>query len=540
MGKPTSATALAKQFRLSWWDRALIGVAPSYGLNRVRARLTADLAARHYDAASMGRRTSGWRGSGTDANAANTPALSKLRDLSRDLRRNNGWARQAVRVIKNNTVGWGLSAKATGPFAAEADRIWKQWSRSIKADHDQRMNFSGLQGLAIETIVESGEVLALREPATVADGLAVPMRIRLIEPDYLDATKDGAVTNSSNVIRNGIELDNRGRRVAYWIYETHPGASGYYSTKSNRIDAANVAHCYLVERPGQLRGAPWLCAAIARLQDFDDYEDALLMQQKIAACFAAFVTDTTGESLALGKVDASTPQIEGLEPGMINYLKPGQSITFGSPPNVANQEVFSNQNLRRIAASVAVPYEEMTGDYSKVNFSSARMARISHYQHVHDWRWNMIVPAFCDVVFGWVMAEAAAIAGWPSIPGVEWTAPPMPLLEPDKEGVAYQRMIRAGVMTLQQAIRERGGDPDQHLAEFAESNAKIDQLGIVLDSDPRNTTTSGQAQASDAAEDDPDPVAVEDAAAAEEARQQARILATIERMIEAENAAARA
>ncbi|MDB4884152.1 MAG: phage portal protein, partial [Gemmatimonadetes bacterium] len=73
------------QLHVSWWDRFLIGIAPDWGLRRVRARATAKVLARHYEAASGGRRTSGWKRTSADANTANGPALATLRELSRNL-----------------------------------------------------------------------------------------------------------------------------------------------------------------------------------------------------------------------------------------------------------------------------------------------------------------------------------------------------------------------------------------------------------------------------------------------------------------------
>src|SRR5512139_372922 len=101
--------------RVSWWDRLLIGIAPQWGLERVRARATAQLAERHFEAASVGRRTSGWSRRLTDANAAASGAtLGYLRAQARDLVRNNPWARRGLRRILTSTVGWGIKPKATG------------------------------------------------------------------------------------------------------------------------------------------------------------------------------------------------------------------------------------------------------------------------------------------------------------------------------------------------------------------------------------------------------------------------------------------
>lgn len=484
----------------TWWDRFLIGIAPDWGLRRVQARAKASMLARHYEAAGGGRRTSGWYRSSSDANAANTPSITVLRELSRDLRRNNGWARRGIQAITNNTIGWGIEAKAIAgseSLAAESMAVWKAWANSVAADYDGRLAFiGGIQRLVMATVVESGEALVVRERAGNTDGLPVPLRVRVLEPDYLDHMKDGVMGETGPIVQ-GVELDGRGRRVAYWIYEQHPGAVRVFGNRfeSKRVLAEDVIHVYDVARPGQMRGVPWLAAAIAKLQDFDDYDDARLMQAKIAACFGAFVTDMDGGGTAVGAQSEDDERLETLEPGHISYLSPGKSVTFATPPSTSDHDSFSRTSLRRIGASIGgVPYEEMTGDYSQVNFSSARMARLAFFANVHAWRWDMVVPQLCAGVWRWVMELGASLNGWPEVPRAEWSPPPMPMLEPDKEGLAYTRMIRSGVMTYPEVIREQGKDPEMHMAEIAAANAKLDELGIVLDSDPRRTTVNGQGQ----------------------------------------------
>jgi len=45
--------------------------------------------------------------------------------------------------------------------------------------------------------------------------------------------------------------------------------------------------------------------------------------------------------------------------------------------------------------------------------------------------------------------------------------------------------IRSGTMTLAEVIARQGRNPDAVLAEIAATNAKLNALGLVLDSDPR-------------------------------------------------------
>ncbi len=482
----------------NWLDRLIIRLAPTYGLNRLRSKTTARLALRGYDAAGSGRRTAGWHRSSTDANGAAAGSLVRLRELSRDLRRNNGWAKRGIQVISSNSVGWGIKAKAkaeTPELAKNAISLWDSWANSKACDFDGRLTFTGIQRLVMDTVVESGEALILKEAANASDGLPVPLRIRVVEPDYIDTRKTGN-TESGGKIINGIELDGRGRRVAYWIYYEHPGAlvSGTHATlSSRRIPDADVIHVFQVDRAGQMRGVPWLSSAIAKLNDFDDYDDARLMQAKIAACFGAFVTDIDGAGSAIGEQSGDDEEelLETLEPGHIEYLQPGKSITFPTTPNVSDHGAFSETQLRRIAASLGVTYEDLTGDYSRVNFSSARMARLAHWNNINEWRWNMLIPQLCDGVWSWFAELAAPLQGWKSTPTAEWSPPPMPMLSPEKEGLAYTRLIRSGVITYAQAVRERGEDPEGHIAEIQEWNNKLDAAGIVLDSDARKTSGAG-------------------------------------------------
>jgi capsid protein len=55
-------------------------------------------------------------------------------------------------------------------------------------------------------------------------------------------------------------------------------------------------------------------------------------------------------------------------------------------------------------------------------------------------------------------------------------------------------MIRNGLKSRSQVVRELGGDPDALMEEIAKDNATADKLGLVFDSDPRKTTAAGQEQ----------------------------------------------
>jgi lambda family phage portal protein len=480
---------------LGWIDRAVGYLAPRWQLQRVRAKIATDLVLRHYEGASAGRRTQGWRRGNSDANAATAPFTARLRDVARDLVRNNPHAESALNTIVDHTVSWGIAAKPK-PMNRRALDTWQAWAGTTACDADGRTDFAGLQKLVMRAVVESGEVLVRRRLRLPSDGLPIPLQLQVLEGDFIDTLKHGITLPNGGRIVYGIEFDAIGRRVAYWLFPEHPGNSAWPSIASQRVPADGVLHVYKPTRPGGARGASWFAPVLVRFKDFDEYEDATLMKQKIAACLAVITSDIDGTATPLGTADdTQSPSVDQLEPGGIINVPPGRSIEVVQPPSVSDYPEYSKVTLRAIATGLGVTYEDLTGDYQNLPFSAARMSRLRHHARVEDWRWRTLIPQLCDPVWSWAM-QAAAVAGlvpadWPV---ARWTPPPLPMLEPDKEGLAYQRNIRSGLQTLSDAIRERGYDPEELFDEMAADNAVLDALGLKLDSDPRYLTQAGQMQ----------------------------------------------
>jgi len=488
-------------------DRVIVQLAPSWGVSRMRARAVVDVInrhyedsgrRRHYEAAQGGRRTDGWKRANTDANAANGPAIQILRNHARDLVRNNPWAERGKHVIANNTVGWGIVPEPTaGPRASnKAVDLWRAWAGSTQCDATGQQDMGGLQRLVISTVAESGEAIIQRYRRPLSEGLAIPLQLQVLEGDFIDTGKDAMRTEAGGRIVQGIEYDALGRRVAYWLYPEHPGANYQFSRlapgrSSRRISASDVLHVYRIDRAGQARGITWYKAVIARLKNFDEFEDAELLRQKIAACLAGFITSTDGVSPAMGAQSAANPVIETIEPGTLSRLAAGQSVEFTSPPSVTDSG-FSDRTLAAVAMGLGITVEDLTGNYRQMPFSAARMSRLAHWANVHAWRWQMLVPMFCGPAYRWAMETAYAAGSLWDVPDATWTAPPMPVLEPDKEALALARMVRTGMITVDEMIREQGGNPEQHWPAYAKAMDRLDELKIILDSDPRRTTQAGQ------------------------------------------------
>lgn len=484
----------------NWLDRLVSFMSPSAGAKRTKSRFKEQLLlgqSRKFEGASVGRRTAGWQTTSSSANTELLGAISTLRNRSRDLVRNDPYASRAMQLIASNVVGAGIVPQARNKSVkrvAIANQQWKAWGEKTLCDYDGNKNFYGIQALAMRTIAESGEVLIRK--IISKDGGPVPLQIQILEPDYLatQQTSLGMEKDGSYIIQ-GVEFDKNGKRVAYWLYDRHPGDMSFRASGliPKRVLASEVIHAYVQNRPGQVRGYPFAAPIVIKLRDLNEYDDAQLIRQKIAACYAAFVYDSEDASDLTTNDDNQL--IDKFEPGMIERLPPGKDVKFGTPPTVDGYAEFNRTVLRGIAAGFGVPYEALTGDLSQVNFSSGRMGWLEFQRNIDMWRWQTLIPMMCDRVWQW-FTELSTLNG-SDIMGIDvaWTAPRREMIDPTREVAATRDAIRSGLQTVSDAIRQNGEDPLEHFKEYKSDNDLIDKLGLVLDCDPRKTSSGGQSQA---------------------------------------------
>lgn len=463
---------------------------------------------RKYEAASKGRRTDGWNSQGSSANTETRSALTILRDRSRQLGRDNPYAKRAFEVITTNTIGTGIrptADKNSGKTAQKKiKKAWKDWAESTKCDHAGVFDFYGLQALIMKSVAESGECLVIKRRSR---DLTVPLELQVVEADFLDHSHDGEQSADGNYTIQGIEFNRDGKRINYWLYYSHPGESGYLnSITSRKVPARDVLHIYRMERPGQVRGVPFGTSAMLRLKDFDDYEDAQLIRQKIAACFSIFVTDPDGDATA--GTDAEKEELAKVEPGIIEYLKPGKEVTMASPPGVEQSyEPYSKTVLRAVAIAYGVTYESLTGDLSNVNFSSARMGWLEFHRLVNQYQSYMLVPMLCKPVWAWFMEALRVSMNLDETITAEWTTPRREMINPAEEIKAMSEAVRNGFMSWSEAIRQSGYDPEVVMQELREDLDLFDKNGFMFACDPRYDPNRKQPDATPG--DNTDPAATE-------------------------------
>jgi lambda family phage portal protein len=510
-------------------ERALLTLFPGWAKSRLQNRLAAQRLLALYDGGRLSDRTSGWRSDSTGPNTEIGPALSLLRDRSRDLVRNNGYASSGLEKLVSYQVGTGIvprSMTGDADLDGQANAAWEEWAR--RADLGGRLDVYGIQALAARSRAEAGEALALLVPLGANEarrrGQRVPLALQLLEPDHLDVTYD-EVLPGGRQIRQGVEIDATGAPVGYWLNETHPGEydiSFRPGFMRRRFDASRMLHLYRQDRPGQLRGVPDLASVMLKLRQLDDLEDATLQQAVVQACVAAFVTSdaAAAEGPLEGRNTSTGAQEKVIRPGMTERLLPGESVDFLTPSPNGQFDALSRHQLRVIAEGFGLTYDLLTGDLSQANYSSLRAGRLAFKRRLEQAQWLMLIPRLCQPVWD-AFVQAAQLAGvlplragaWP----VEWAAPRFEMVDPLKDTLAIEKQLRLGLTTWGQAVAEMGWDPKRQAAEIQQWNADHDAKALVFDGDPRRVGGGGQAQSveieKDDAEDDDAPMPAPAAAA---------------------------
>lgn len=493
-------------------DRAIGYFSPVAGLKRASARASLDVV-RSYDGAMRGRRTAGWRSTNASANVAIKGALPTLRARSRDVVRNTWWGSRVKTTVVSHAVGAAIMPKPQTGNAALDRKIKKAWAKWAKScDREGQLNFDGLLALAAGCIVESGEVLGHMVPVRLASRDVVPLELQLLEPDHLDVGRDRA--SGDAIIDQGVEYNDAGKRVAYWLLPVHPGARGLAMPRASvRVAAADMLHAYRKDRIGQGRGVPWVAPVLLKGRDIADLEEAIVVKSRVEACQAGIVKTTEASRTLADRVTTDqgpsgrSRRIEAMSPGMVHYLEPGEEFTAFTPTSSIQFDAVLKSNWLTLAAGCGITYDQLTGDLSGANFSSLRAGKIEFRRFIEQFQWHTLVAMFLTPLWDrWVeVAQDAGIlprraAGYP----VEWIMPAVEPIDPLKDMQADVLAVRTGRMTWNHFVAAWGLDPDVQLDEIERWLSELDRRKVALDTDPRRPAVSPKAASKGKPQDDED------------------------------------
>ncbi|WP_447983791.1 phage portal protein [Nitrospira sp. Nam74] len=495
----------------SWVDRGIEVLSPMWGLQRQRARTTLQLLSA-YRGATKDRLHSAWSPYGGSADADLLPELADLRERSRELNRNDAFAAAITDTVVANVIGTGLRPQAhidrtvvtiaddlALQFEQQCERAWQRWIPH--ADAQNRLDFYDIQSLVYRQILENGEVIIL--PLMVVDDPSRPysLALEIIEADRL-ATPSDLVSDRS--VREGVKLGSRGEPIGYYIRKAHPGdvdgalitndtqeAFNYYPAFNTVSGRPNIYHLYRQKRPGQTRGEPFFAPVLAQFKDLGDYLEAEIVSARVGACFSAFITKNDPYAAAAGATDSQNTRgqrISSLEPGIIDYLAPGEKVEFASPNRPGGTfEPFTMVVLRSIGAALGLPLELVTKDFSKTNYSSARAAMLEarrFFKNAQQWLGTTLCQPVWEMVIyeAWLREDIPALNIFSDLEAdylaARWIAPGWGWVDPVKEVDSSINSIKSGLSTLAEECAAQGRDWEEVAEQRAREQTKYKHLGL--------------------------------------------------------------
>lgn len=519
-------------------------------LVRARQRVnTSQIAARtfyndtSYAGASLTRKQlHNWQPARAPADADLLPDLGMLVARSRDLSRNNGIAAGSIQTLQDNIPGSGLRLSSMPDWRAlgkdikwaeewtrNVEALWATYSESCYLDVADRMNFASMTQLVFRNWLENGEavVLALWMPR---DTTPYKTCFQLIEADRLTNPQFSMPTLH---MRGGIELDDYGKPVAYWIQKASEWLGWYMpfwesALAWERIPAKTdwgrprILHIYQKDRVDQTRGIPILAPVIEQFRMLDSYQRTEL-QSAIVNSLVAGVIETPMDAQGIADMmggepgqylDKKNEYRVNLEGGTLIPLWPGDKLTPYTPNRPPGTfPSFVETVIRQIGDALGLPYELIAKDFSKVTFASARASLAEAWRFFENRR-RWLAEYWATPVYS-MWLEEAINQGDVEAPDFyenrayytrcKWIGPGRSEIDPLKEAQASAERLANKTTTLEIECAEAGLDWNEVLEQLALEKERLDQLGLTPPPPPLATAPGKPGQPGKPDPNQPDP-----------------------------------
>lgn len=472
---------------------------------RVRALST-------FQAADKSRTNRDWRAPQKTADQAIIPDLPTLNARARMALWNDWTTRSAVHAYCRGVVGVGITPRSaakdpeTGEplveFNEGIDRYWRRWARKRQwCDVARKLTFVEAERFGVGEWVIAGNAFAriAYEPRPQVPGV----RFQFFEAEQLDRGKTRN-PEDGNEVRGGIEVDEFGAAVAYWVFfEGHPWEK--WGQKSVRVPAAEVVHLQRPERVWQTLGVTQLCASLQKSRHLDQYDIYQLIGARVEAAQCGFYRRSPGagmgwdDYMSQGTVSGDEQTDEQgnryieMEPGVMRELPPDvEDPRFFTPTRPGGQyQPFVQAQVDQIGAAAGLDGSTLLRDYSRGNFSSQRQARLDV--------WDQCDPIQLMVIdeFGRPLRELfktiAVIEGRVEAPGFfedngmrdayledSWQGPPKAWVDPLKMMMAAKVGIDYRLLTRGQVANERGTFIEDIFREIGAEIREAERNGVPL------------------------------------------------------------
>ncbi len=479
---------------------AVIGIFnPEKGAERSIARLQLRTISAYEDVPAW-RNSADWKPAFGKGEFLNAPSRDMARAKARHLERNSEIVNSILNAFTRNVVGKGFNLQvrtADQDWNNAVEQVWTEWCRPGNCDVTGRFSLNEILRMIVKRKIVDGGILALKTYERTSDGIS--FKLQLVEVDCLKSP--GSIQSpSGNTIVNGIEINEYGRPLAYYIEKQ--SVDPLAPPDNERVDADRVIYLAELNRPTEIREITPLARILNDVKDVEDFFEAVGFKQKINAALAAFITSDKDVTPTIGRsvinaADKNEPSKidKRIRPGSITELPPGKDVKTIVPAGQSNELADFNLAVnRRIGAGHGLSYEMMSRDVSQVNYSSARQNMLEDWK-TFEMEQYYLIEHFLDFVFEEVIT-AAYLAGKlpkpssdfmsnrPKLLKHEFLGQGLPWIDPLKEAQANQVMLATGQTTLKDIYAKKGKDWEEEYAQLALEAEKAKELGLVRESVP--------------------------------------------------------
>lgn len=456
---------------------------------------------RSYAAANTGRLFADFGASANSADSELRGALSILRDRSRDLARNNEFAKRYLNLLKSNVVGdSGVSLQVKAQMTnGGMDQIgnsiiekgFVEWGKRGNCTVDGTMSWRDCQLLAIESVARDGEFLAVIHRGK---GFRDAVALEFLEVDQLDHELNKSSKEGGNEIRMGVELDRFRKPVAYHILSRHPNDTEhttYSQRKHRRIPADQVVHGFLKLRAGQTRGEPWMAPVIPALKQIGALREAAVVNARVGASKMGFFTSSGGDGFVPDDLDGQIPIMDA-DPGTFHQLPTGVDFKSFDPAYPSNEfEAFHKVVMKGIAAGLGVSYTALASDLEATSYSSIRQGALEErdsYRGIQRFMEDHFIrPVFeawlrSAMEFNYINLPISTFDKFAS--AATFRAKSWSWVDPVKEMNAAIMGLKSGVLSLQDVSAQYGKDVEELLAQIQKDKELADQFGVSYALEP--------------------------------------------------------
>jgi len=498
----------------------------SIGIGGAQAR-TFGGNSRAYDAARNDtREMAGFQPQLSSPDAEMLGGRDKITARVRDMDRNNAWFNGGINTRTDAIVGAKIRLEAKPDFEAmgKSPEWAEQWATKVEAefriwandarflcDVERDFQFGGLVRLAYLQFAREGEACA-----AIYDldrGGPYQTAVLVVDADRLE-NRDNAP--DSRLLRGGVHLDANGAAVAYDLRVDHPGdiftdfAGLRWETvpRESMTGRPRFIHVKSKRRPQQRRGVSMIAAGLSRFKMLDRYDRAELEAALWNAINAFFIespapadqvreafapsADANEQSFVEQQMDfrADNPILIGGGVQGIQLMPGEKAGMLNAERPASNFSAFEGAVLRSLAGQFGLSYQQLSQDWSSINYSSARTLLNETWRGLMADR-HLFSQGFCTPIYAAWLEEAIGL-GRVKVPGgptnfyrwrsaltmADWIGPGRGKIDPVKESTAGDLDLASNRSSLQMQCAEQGVDYRDIMLQRSRERAMAQRLNI--------------------------------------------------------------